>query len=315
MLETLFPSLAAVFSLSILGVLFGLILSVAKIKLHVERDPRIEMLADILPGANCGACGLPGCSAYATKIVEEKFDINMCPVGGNEVAEKIAKVMGVESTGTGAALIARVHCQGGIGDTISKFAYEGPRTCAAAQGVMGGFKVCSYGCLGLGDCVTSCPFDAIHMGEKGLPVVDKEKCVGCGKCVAACPRNIISLVPQKIRVHVACKNQEKGPVMKKGCAVGCIGCKLCEKACKEVQVKPQMKKNPNLDPADVIPAITVNNFIATIDYNLCINCLKCVQVCPVPVIEPVEKSNKFKEAALKEAGEPNEQAVQAETRA
>ncbi|HOO72483.1 MAG TPA: RnfABCDGE type electron transport complex subunit B [Spirochaetota bacterium] len=296
MLDYIFPSLPAVLSLSLLGVAFGLILSVAKIKLHVERDPRIELVLGALPGANCGACGMPGCSAYATKIVEDKFEINLCPVGGADAVAKIAEIMGVAAEGAGPSLIARVHCQGGVAETAKKFIYEGPKTCSAAQGIMGGFKVCEYGCLGLGDCVTACPFDAIHMGEKGLPVVDREKCVGCGKCATACPRGVISLVPAKFKLHVLCRNREKAPVMKKGCPVGCIGCKLCEKACKEIQIKPQTKKNPDLDPADVIPAITVDSFCASIDYNICINCLKCVQVCPVPVIEPVEKSNKFKEA-------------------
>ena len=300
MLDILLPSVAAVLSLTALGIIFGIILSFAKIKLHVERDPRIEQILDVLPNANCGACGLPGCSAYATKIVEEKYDINMCPVGGSEVAGKIAEIMGVEESGAGVAMIARVHCQGGVQDTVRKFLYEGPQSCTAAQGIMGGFKVCQYGCLGLGDCVSACPFDAIHMGEKGIPVVDVEKCVGCGKCVTACPRNIIRLVPKRFKVHVLCLNKEKAPIMKKGCSVGCIGCKLCEKACKEIQIKPQTRKNPDLDPADVIPAITVNDFCASIDYNLCINCLKCVQVCPVPVIAPIEKSNKFREAVRKE---------------
>jgi Na+-translocating ferredoxin:NAD+ oxidoreductase RNF subunit RnfB len=298
MIDILFPSLAAVASLSLLGVLFGLVLSMAKIKLHVERDPRIALVSDALPGANCGACGLPGCSAYAMRIVEEHYDINLCPVGGSDAVAKIAAVMGVEGGTVGPSLIARVHCQGGISDTVAKFLYEGPRSCAAAQGIMGGFKVCEYGCLGLGDCVVACPFDAIHMGDRGLPVVDWEKCVGCGKCVTACPRTIISLVPEKFKLHVLCKNREKAPIMKKGCSVGCIGCKICEKACKEIQIKPQTKKNPDLDPADVISAITVDSFCARIDYALCINCLKCVQVCPAPVIDPIEKSNKFKESLI-----------------
>jgi len=310
MIDLLFPSISAVVSLSLLAMVFALILSVAKIKLHVEKDPRIEKVLSALPGANCGACGMPGCSAYATRIVEENYALNLCPAGGSESAVKIAEIMGVEAGNVGPALIARVHCQGGIAETVRQFVYEGPKSCAAAQGVMGGFKVCSYGCLGLGDCVTACPFDAIAMGEKGLPVVDGEKCVGCGKCVSACPRNIISLVPEKFKLHVLCMNKEKAPVMKKGCSVGCIGCKLCEKACKEVQIKPQTKKNPALNPADVIPAITVNNFCASIDYNLCIGCLKCVQVCPVPVIAPIEKSNKYKEAHAPAGG--NVEAAQPE---
>ena len=284
MIESIFPSISSVVSLTAIGFVFGIILSYAKLKLKIERDPRIEQVVEILPGANCGACGLPGCSAYATKSVEENYDINLCPVGGQAVVEKIASILGVEPVDGGVPLKARVMCHGGKAETSRKFVYEGPKTCHAADGLMGGFKVCEYGCLGLGDCVSVCAFDAIYINDNGLPVIDDEKCTGCGNCVQACPRGIMTLVKETFDLHVMCKNMEKAPLMKLGCSVGCIGCRLCVKACTEVH-----RDNP-----DVETAITVDNFLATIDYDKCINCLKCVEVCPVPVLHPIERSNKYK---------------------
>lgn len=284
MLDVIFPSIASVVSISAVALIFGVILSYAKLKLKVEKDPRIELILECLPGANCGACGLPGCSAYSTKIVEEKYDINLCPVGGQSAIDKIAAVMGITAVSGDIPMIARVLCSGGIKETSLKFIYEGPKSCSAAKGIMGGFKVCEYGCLGFGDCFSSCPFGAITMSENGLPVIDWNKCTGCGNCVTACPRHIIILANKNSDVHVMCSNKEKPGVMKLGCSTGCIGCKLCVKACTEV-----FKDN-----SDVETAITVNDFLAKIDYYKCINCLKCAEVCPVPVINPVAVSRKFK---------------------
>ncbi len=275
----LIRSITAVASLTGLGFVFGLILSVAKKKLHVEKDPKIEAINDILPGANCGACGFPGCGAYAEKIVLEDEEITLCPVGGGDIVEKIASIVG-KSGGSVQKMIARVHCQGGLYNTKNKFIYQGPHNCTAAQQIRGGFRVCSFGCLGLGECATICPFNAITMGEDRLPKVDPDKCTGCGKCVDVCPRNIISLQPADSEVYVLCSNKEKGPVMKQGCAVGCIGCKLCVvKACKLV-----FADNP-----DVESAISVDNFLAVVDSSTCINCGKCGEICPQNVISLPQK--------------------------
>ncbi len=282
-MESIFPSISAILSISGLGLAFGIILSIAKIKLKVDKDPRILKISDALPGANCGACGLPGCNAYAQKIVENDMDISLCPVGGSETIAEIAEIMGKEAV-AGVATIAKVHCQGTISVTKQKFEYDGPLSCKASQGIMGGDKMCSYGCLGYGDCVAVCPFDAIIMSPEGLPVVNIEACTGCGNCVTACPRDIISLVPENFDVLVMCKNREKTPIMKKGCTVGCIGCQLCVKACKKV-----FEDNPNIESA-----VTVDSFCASINYDICTNCYSCVEVCPVPVIHPIVKSNKYK---------------------
>jgi Na+-translocating ferredoxin:NAD+ oxidoreductase subunit B len=184
---------------------------------------------------------------------------------------------------------ARVRCRGGIAETTDRFTYEGPRDCAAADGVIGGYKTCRYGCLGFGDCVRSCPRNAISMNENGLPDVDPVRCDACGLCVAACPRAILFLAPEKNDIHVMCNNEEKPREMKQGCSVGCIACKLCETACRGALEK----RYPEKDPASIEPAIRVDNYLARIDYDLCIQCYRCVEVCPVPVIHPLARSAKL----------------------
>jgi Na+-translocating ferredoxin:NAD+ oxidoreductase subunit B len=295
MIDTIIPSFYSIVTLAALAAVFGLFLSMAMRKLRVTKDPRIEKVTETLPGANCAACGMPGCSAYATRIVEEKFAVDLCPVGGSETAGKIAEIMGVEYGGGTAAVTARVHCRGGIAETSVRFEYAGPRNCAAANGVMGGFKVCGYGCLGFGDCVRSCRFDAMYMDDNGLPVIMQDKCTACGLCVKACPRLIISLVPKDNEIYVMCNNEEKAPVMKKGCSVGCIACKMCEKVCREALAE----KNPGIDPAKIELAIEVTNYLARINYDRCIKCYRCVYVCPVPVIHPLARSKKFLELSGK----------------
>ncbi len=295
MIDTIIPSIYSIATLAALAVVFGLFLSIAMLKLKVTKDPRIEKVANELPGANCAACGMPGCSAYATRIVEEKFAVDLCPVGGAETAGKIAAIMGLVYAGSQAAVTARVRCHGGRAETSMRFEYGGPKTCAAAEGIMGGFKLCGYGCLGFGDCVRVCPFDAMYMDDTGLPMVRFDRCTGCGLCVKACPRKIITLAPKGNDIRVMCMNEEKAPIMKKGCSVGCIACKLCEKACREALAETK----PGVDPATIELAIEVDNFLARINYDRCIQCYRCVYVCPVPVIHPLEKSKKRLESSAK----------------
>ena len=288
MLDLIFPSVSSIAAVTLLSAVSGLLLSIALLKLRVEKDPCIERIAEALPGANCGACGLPGCSAYATRIVEEKYRIDLCVVGGSDTARKIAQIMGVESPEALVAKTARIRCQGGIAQTARRFNYGGLAECAGANGVMGGFKVCRYGCLGFGDCMRACPFDAIMMSANGLPVVDYEACTGCGLCVTACPRHIIELAPRQNDIHVLCSNREKAALMKAGCSVGCIACKLCEKACR----RALSAKYPEQNPMQIELAVQVDNFLANINYTRCIQCYECVAVCPVPVIDPTGKSTK-----------------------
>ena len=291
MIDLILPSIPAVAAVTALALAFGLVLSVAFLKLRVRTDPRVESVLEALPGANCGACGMPGCSAYATRIVEEKFNVDLCPVVDEDSARKIEGIVGIAQGGGMKKYTARLHCRGGRAETTDRFEYAGPRDCGAANGVMGGPRTCRWACLGFGDCERACPFGAIVMGASGLPAIDPDACTGCGLCVPACPRGIIGLVPRGNDVYVMCLNEEKPQVMKQGCSVGCIACKLCEKECR----KALSAQSPGTDPATIVPAITVTNFCARIDYDICIRCYRCAEVCPVPVIEPLGKSKKFME--------------------
>lgn len=223
--------LSSIISIGGLGLLFGAGLAYASRKFAVEVDPKIEEIIDILPGANCGACGYPGCSGYAEAIVKSgaEVDIDLCSPGGADVTKKIAEIMGVEAGETAEKMVAVIRCQGDNEKAPSRFNYQGITDCTSAQMIMGGAKGCEYGCLGLGTCVESCPFDAMYMAENGLPVVIEDKCTACGVCVAACPRNIIELISVSQKIFIGCVSQDKAKAVKSVCKVGCIGCSLCSK--------------------------------------------------------------------------------------
>ena len=175
---------------------------------------------------NCGACGFVGCRGYAEAIVAGKADVTQCSVGGEDLARKIADLVGVE-VGEMESYVAVVQCRGGKGKAIERAIYSGIEDCKAAHMISGGPKACVYGCLGLGSCVRACPYDAIYMGDEELPVVIEEKCVGCGNCVKACPRGIMKLVPRSQKIYLGCVSKDRAKDVKKVCSVGCIGCKLC----------------------------------------------------------------------------------------
>ncbi len=193
---------------------------------HVEVDPRIDRVLAALPGANCGGCGYVGCGPYAEAVVERGEAVDKCPVGGASVAEAVAEVMGIEVAQSWPKRPA-VHCRARTEQRLGRHPYTGEATCAAANFVAG-VQGCTYGCLGFGDCVRSCAFDAIHIVD-GVAVVDYEACTGCGACARVCPRNIISMVPFKRSrmLVVACSNLDMGKDVKNVCATGCIGCKAC----------------------------------------------------------------------------------------
>lgn len=218
----------AVLSMGGIGLFFALMLTLADKKLKVEEDPRIEMVNEMLPGANCGACGLPGCAACAEAMVKGDVLVTACPVCASEVHQEIAKLLGVEVE-SGERSVAVVLCQGGKSNVVQKADYEGVATCLGVSLISGGDKACEYGCLGQGDCVSVCKFDAIHMGEEGLPIVDREKCTGCGACVEVCPRNIIELHKISHKVFVLCRNHDRGKEAKAVCKAACIGCSICVK--------------------------------------------------------------------------------------
>ncbi|MBU0502581.1 MAG: RnfABCDGE type electron transport complex subunit B, partial [Candidatus Margulisbacteria bacterium] len=216
-----------------LGLFFATILAVASQKLKVKEDPTVESISEALPGLNCGACGQAGCHDLAVKLTAQgSLDNLSCPPGGAETAESIAKILGIDA-GTQIKKRAVIKCGGTKELANDRADYHGVKTCTAAELVGGGAKACSYGCLGYGDCEKICPFDAIHIGEDGLPHVIEENCTACGLCVEACPRLIIDLVPCSNRVVVACNSQDKGAVVRQACRVGCIGCMLCTKTSPE----------------------------------------------------------------------------------
>jgi len=258
--QLLFP----VLSLGGLGLVFGAGLSLASKKFSVETDSRADEIREVLPGANCGACGYPGCDGLAAAIAKGNAPVDACTVGGSSVAEKVASIMGVKVE-IKERMVARVLCQGDCEKAIDKYVYMGIEDCVAASILSDGQKGCRYGCLGLGTCERVCPFDAIHVNEKGIAEVDREKCTACNLCVAACPKNLIELIPVSSEVQVACHSTDKGKDVKAYCEVGCIGCRVCVKAC----------------PYD---AMTFSNNLAKIDYGKCTNCMICVEKCPTKAI-------------------------------
>lgn len=258
--------LVSILSMGGLGLVLGGGLAFASKKLAVKTDPRVDAIIEVLPGANCGACGYPGCSGLARSIVENKAPLNTCPVGGAEAAAKIAKIMGVTEIDNDVdKKIARVLCQGGKTEAKLKSDYRGVKSCRGASLVNGGPKSCPFACIGFGDCIKVCPGGGITMGNNGLPVIDEEKCVGCGLCVKECPKSVIALTSIKNEVHVRCRSTLKGKDTRNVCSIGCIGCGRCEKAC----------------PFD---AIHVKDNVAVIDYDKCRNCMKCVESCPTKCI-------------------------------
>lgn len=283
----------AVIALSGIGIFAALILYFVAQKFKVIEDPRIDAIDEALPGGNCGACGYLGCRNFAEQVVKnESLEGINCPVGGSAIMKIIGDIMGLQADEV-KPMIAVVRCSGSLANAVSKTKYQGANSCAYAHLVYSGESGCPFGCLGLGDCVDRCMFDAIHINpETGLPVVEEEKCTSCNACVKACPRSIIELRqkgPKDRRVFVSCVNKEKGAVAKKNCSVACIGCGICAKTC----------------PFD---AITVENNLAYIDFEKCKLCRKCVDVCPTGAILEVNFPAKKKVDANNEI-ESTEQVV------
>jgi len=236
----------------LLALVMSLILGWANRTFHVEVDPRTEAIQEALPGANCGGCGYVGCNEYAEATAKGEAQPNLCTVGGASVATAIAGILGVAVEETW-PYRAVVHCAANYDNRLGRSAYVGEPTCSAAN-VISGVQGCIYGCLGFGDCVLACDYDAIHMVD-GLATVDYEKCVGCGACARVCPRNIISMVPFKAErmFVVACSNKDFGNDVRNVCKVGCIGCKACERVNDLLHIESNVAtlNYDNYDPAKV----------------------------------------------------------------
>ncbi len=244
--------LTAVIPVVIIAVICGAILVIASKIMAVKEDERFPVIRECLPGANCGACGFAGCDGYAKALCENPdTPINLCIPGAENVARQLSELLGVEFADV-AEQIAVVHCSGDCAHTQDKYIYQGIESCAAVKLMYGGKGVCTYGCLGLGDCAKACPHRAIFVKDN-VAVVNPVDCVGCGVCTKTCPNGLISLVTDTKNVVVTCSNHDKGAVTRKLCFNGCIGCKKCERVCPE-------------------KAIKVIDNIAVIDYTKCPDC-------------------------------------------
>lgn len=218
--------LTAVLTLGSLTLLLASLLALANRMLRVEEDPRIDAVEDMLPHANCGACGEPGCRPFAEALVAGTASPARCSVGTAADHAKIAAYLGV-AVGEAQRKVARLACAGGHNVAALRADYAGTPTCGAAAVVAGGGKACSFGCLGYGDCEAACGFDAIHLDRFGLPVVDEDKCTGCNDCVVACPKDLFSLQPIEHRLQVLCRSQLAGEAVLEQCEVACTACGRC----------------------------------------------------------------------------------------
>jgi Na+-translocating ferredoxin:NAD+ oxidoreductase RNF subunit RnfB len=249
-----------------LGIAAAIILYFVSQKFKVQEDPNLEKVMDALPSTNCGGCGFPGCSGFANALINaDDLSPYHCPVGGNDVMKEVAEILGKEVKERD-PYVAVVKCAGSIGVRIHSANYDGAPTCTIASDLFSGERGCSDGCVGLGECVDACDFDAMYMDETtGLPVVIEDKCTACNACVTACPKDIIELWPQgkkNKKIYVACVNEEKGGTARKQCQMACSGCSKCADECK-------------------YDAITVENNLAKVDYEKCKLCGKCVVACDV----------------------------------
>ena len=270
--------LIAVGFMASLGLALAMVLVIANKRLFVYEDPKIDEVEDLLPHANCGACGTAGCRAFAEQLVAGKIEPAACTVNSPEMNQVIANFLGVE-LGSKEKLIARLACAGGNNVARRYGDYQGIDSCRAAAMISGGGKGCVWGCLGLADCREVCDFDAIVMDRFDLPQVISDKCTACGDCVDICPRDLFSLQPASHRLWVACKNLEKGEKAEQECTVACNGCGRCAMDA----------------PEDLI---SINNNLAVINYTK--NPLAsrvAIERCPTGAIVWLEDGvNKGKEA-------------------
>jgi len=262
------PIILAVIIVAAIGFIAGLALAVASIVMAVPVDKKAEAIRECLPGANCGACGFSGCDGYAAALSKGiTTNTALCAPGGNDASAAIAEVTGL-SAGSVVPSAAVVLCQGFCEKANTKMQYNGVESCQMAKQLFGGPKECIYGCIGLGDCVKKCPYDAINICD-GVARVNPAMCKACKMCVKTCPNHLIKMVPLDVpKANVFCMNHDKGAVTRKECSLGCIGCMKCVKACE-------------------VGAVEVKDFCAKVDNTKCTGCGKCTEACPVKCINLV----------------------------
>ncbi len=260
-MQTIFFTLFLLGSISLLA---GVILSVVNLFLKDKQNNLSEQILEILPGANCGACGFSSCEEYAKALANKKSRIGLCLPGGEKVSLKLTKLLKQKEIDY-KKRFAHVKCRGSLESTSKIAEFINIKTCAAANMLYAGGGKCSYGCLGFGDCINACEYGAISL-KNGVSYIDRVKCVGCGKCIEVCPKNIIVLLDHQNQAIVCCSNEDKGAVSKLACSVSCVACRMCEKTCH-------------------LGAIYIKNNLASVDKENCIACGKCREVCPRGCIE------------------------------
>lgn len=262
----------SIMTLAGLGLVTATILAIASRVFYVQEDPRVEAVLEVLPGANCGGCGYAGCEGYAIAVVNNAdIPASLCCAGGDAVCIQVGELTG-KAVGASDPLRSFRRCDKVTGKVAPRYDYQGIPSCASAALLFGGTDRCSYSCLGLGDCVEVCPFDAISIRD-GLSHINLSKCTGCGLCISACPRNSLELIPVRARIAISCSTKDKLKSVMEVCNVGCINCGKCIKVC----------------PAK---AISTPHGRIEINQRLClsygVDCKEaCIDACPRHIIRPL----------------------------
>ena len=267
------PIISAIIAVSAIGLICAVMLTIVSKLMDVPVDERVAKIRDILPGANCGACGFAGCDGYAEGLVADGVKTNLCVPGGDTVSRGISEILGAPVLDV-IEKVAVCHCMGANDIALKKMEYEGVRTCAAAKQLYSGERACPFSCIGFGDCAVTCPNDAICI-EDGIARINSRKCLGCGICVKSCPNGLIRMYDDTIKVIITCSSHERGALVRKYCTAGCIGCGKCARECPE-------------------GAITMERSLAVVDYEKCTGCGHCAEGCPTKAIHAADFTNALK---------------------